>query len=98
MGKGNSSSCVPSSKDFAAAAKHVQQLQLPSKCTSNHNCGCSLVPSAIWDLECQAEKEQHQAAAQRLQLASILAKLAALLLRGGHSARAFRRTTDAFQR
>jgi hypothetical protein len=62
-------------------------------------CSCADVPNMIWQLEQHRPKlvtRHHKALSEALCIA--LAKLAAVLLKGGHRERAFRRTTDAFDR
>lgn len=81
---------------FAVEVAGVALNGSDSKCLGA-SCSCAKVPSIIRQLEqhkCEATKAPWSALSEALCIA--LCKLAAVLLEGGHSGRAFRRTSEAF--
>jgi hypothetical protein len=58
-------------------------------------CTCALVPKLIYYLELQARDRSFVTAMSGFGVPLSLIRLSALLLEGGHSARAFRRVTEA---
>jgi hypothetical protein len=67
--------------------------QRDSSC-SGSSCSCASVPRLIHHLEQQAQCDAWVVKVSALGMHDRLVKLAAALLKGNHSARAFRRTTE----
>jgi hypothetical protein len=72
-------------------------IELEMRCTGKA-CVCQLVPKLVWMLE-EMQESHYSSLCDVLacELHKKLPQLATNLLIGGHSPRAFRRTTEAFE-